>query len=70
MFADEIIDFFDRLGQARFDKESDIDSRELNEDLASADLLIINNLGTKLANNFTISHLEDISKRKKEILIL
>ncbi len=58
------VDFFDRLGQARFDKESDIDSRELNEDLASADLLIIDDLGTELANSFTISHFFYIINRR------
>lgn len=48
-------EFFDTLAKSKFEKDADAD--EMNEHIFNCDLLIIDDLGTELANSFTVSQL-------------
>ena len=48
-------ELFDTLAKSKFDKDADAD--EMNEHIFNCDLLIIDDLGTELANSFTVSQL-------------
>lgn len=60
-------DFFDRAGKAKFDTEPENDEQQLNEDFSQTDMLIIDDLGTELVNNFTISHFFYIINRRMSL---
>ena len=67
------IGLFEKLSQISFDFDAKEDKAELYEDLYSCDLLIIDDLGTELTNNFTSSQffscLNERILRKKPIII-
>ena len=48
-------EFFDTLAKSKFERDADAD--EMNEHIFNCDLLIIDDLGTELANSFTVSQL-------------
>ncbi len=48
-------ELFDTLAKSKFEKDADAD--EMNEHIFDCDLLIIDDLGTELANSFTVSQL-------------
>ena len=48
-------EFFDTLAKSRFGKDEEAD--QMNEHILDCDLLIIDDLGTELANSFTVSQL-------------
>ena len=64
---------FDRISQAYFNSDTKNISADLFDDLYSCDLLIIDDLGTELTNNFSSSHffscLNERFRRKKSIII-
>lgn len=64
-------EFFDTLAKSRFEKDND--AAMMNEHIFDCDLLIIDDLGTELANSFTVSQLflcinERILRRKSTII--
>ena len=64
-------EFFDTLAKSRFDKDGD--AATMNEHIFDCDLLIIDDLGTELANSFTVSQMflcinERILRRKSTII--
>lgn len=64
-------EFFDTLAKSKFD--NDADAGELNDHIFDCDLLIIDDLGTELANSFTVSQLflclnERLLRRKSTII--
>ncbi len=64
-------DLFDTLAKSRFGKDESAD--EMNEHIFDCDLLIIDDLGTELANSFTVSQLflclnERLLRRKSTII--
>ncbi len=64
-------ELFDTLAKSRFGKDESAD--EMNEHIFDCDLLIIDDLGTELANSFTISQLflclnERLLRRKSTII--
>ena len=64
-------EFFDTLAKSRFGKDESAD--EMNEHIFDCDLLIIDDLGTELANSFTTSQLflclnERLLRRKSTII--
>ena len=67
------VGLFEKLSQISFDYNAKEDKVELYEDLYSCDLLIIDDLGTELTNNFSSSQffscLNERILRKKSIII-
>lgn len=64
-------ELFDTLAKSRFGKDESAD--EMNEHIFDCDLLIIDDLGTELANSFTVSQLflclnERLLRRKSTII--
>lgn len=64
-------DLFDTLAKSRFEKDDAAD--QMNEHIFDCDLLIIDDLGTELANSFTVSQLflclnERLLRRKSTII--
>lgn len=64
-------ELFDTLAKSKFDKNDAAD--QMNEHIFDCDLLIIDDLGTELANNFTVSQLflclnERLLRRKSTII--
>ncbi len=64
-------ELFDTLAKSKFGKDSNAD--QMNEHILDCDLLIIDDLGTELANSFTVSQLflclnERILRRKSTII--
>ena len=64
-------ELFDTLAKSKFEKDEDAD--QMNEHIFDCDLLIIDDLGTELANSFTVSQLflclnERILRRKSTII--
>lgn len=64
-------ELFDTLAKSRFGKDDSAD--EMNEHIFNCDLLIIDDLGTELANSFTVSQLflclnERLLRRKSTII--
>ena len=64
-------ELFDTLAKSKFEKDNHAD--EMNEHIFDCDLLIIDDLGTEMANSFTVSQLflclnERILRRKSTII--
>ena len=64
-------ELFDTLAKSRFDKDDE--ANQINEQIFECDLLIIDDLGTELANSFTVSQLflclnERLLSRKSTII--
>lgn len=57
-------EFFDRMGRARFEKDSEIRTEDMLEHLTECELLIIDDLGTEVVNSFTSSGLFYIINRR------
>lgn len=64
-------ELFDTLAKSKFDRDDD--AEEMNEHIFDCDLLIIDDLGTELANSFTVSQLflclnERLLRKKSTII--
>lgn len=57
-------EFFDSMGRAKFERDSEITSEDMLEYLTECELLIIDDLGTEMVNSFTSSSLFYIINRR------
>lgn len=59
------MELFDIMGRERFRRDYEQEEVELGEDILECDLLIIDDLGTEMANSFTMSQLFHIINKRQ-----